>query len=694
MIRRLSLLVHISLMLSTAAMAQMEPDSSLWSLDLPEVVTTAQPLPTDAGSALHQIRVLSAENLEQRGVNNLEQALQQVAGIRLQQDLVLGSSLQIMGLGGQNVQVMVDGVPVIGRQDGNVDLGQINLADVLRIEIVEGPLAVSYGTNALAGVINIITRSSQLSPLEINLQTQVESRAESRISGSAGVQLDDRWLLRASGGFDHFAGWKTQPDNRNYLWNPKDQWFANAALIFRPNPDQRIRLRGSYFDEFVERPGVERRPQFRPYAFDQTFRTVRQDLSATFDGRVGERSYWQAITGFNQFRRTKDAYRINFDEKETITMPEELDTARFSSWMARIQVAFPQRPETWQLQAGLDTRIDWARGARIVGRNGTLGQTQSISDIAGFFKLGYHGFDRLTFELGGRYGYNSAFQPPVIPSFHAKWSIDEQWNWRASYGKGFRSPDLKELYFEFIDINHFILGNPDLEAEYADHVQSTLAFSRTTRRGNTWSGQAMVFYNDLRNRITLYEFVETPDGYAIASDTSTLQFAYFNQDRFYSQGIRFSGELTNDHWHADVQLQTLGMYQPLSETDPQIDRFSYQYSGTATLSYRWEQPFPVECTALAHWQDQLINYFPAVDENGDKVTRQRIQDGFTQVDLTATAAFLQDRFKVTLGARNLLDVQAVGVQGGGGGGAHHGSANNAPISPGISYFFRTSITFR
>ena len=680
MVTKTHILVLIPLVIGWCnyCLGQTKADSSLWSLDLPEVVTTAQPLPTDAKSALHQIRVIQAASLEQRGVTNLEQALQQVAGIRLQQDLVLGSSLQIMGMGGQNVQIMVDGVPVIGRRNGNIDLGQINLDDVLRIEIVEGPLAVSYGTNALAGVINIITRSSQLSPWEWNVQSQLESRSESRISGGVGFQPNDRWLMRAGGGFDRFSGWKTEPDRRNYLWNPKEQWYANAALVFRPTPDQRIRLKGNYFDELVERPGEERRPQYRPYAFDQTFRTVRQDVAATFDGRVGEQSYWQATTAFNQFQRTKDAYRINFEENETITMPDELDTARFSSWMARIQVAFPQKPTTWQVQAGMDTRIDWANGARIVGRNGVLGGTQSIADAAGFFKVGYHGLEQFTFEFGGRYGYNSAYRPPFIPSLHAKWTLNDHWTWRASYGKGFRSPDLKELYFEFIDINHFILGNPDLEAEQADHMQSTLQVDQSDQRGNTWNGQAMVFYNDVRNRITLYEFIETPNGLDIATDTSTFQFAYFNQDRYFSQGIRVGGGVTNDHWRASVQIQTVGMYQPLSEANTDIDRFSYQYSGTGTLSYRWKQPFPVECTAFAHWQDRLISYYPEVDENGQTVSRQREQDGYTQLDLTASATFWQDRLNLTFGARNVLDVQGVGVQGGSGG-AHSGSAHLLPL---------------
>ena len=56
---------------------------------------------------------------------------------------------------------MIDDVAVIGRLNGNIDLSQINLNNVERIEIVEGPLSVEYGTDALAGTINLITKSTE-----------------------------------------------------------------------------------------------------------------------------------------------------------------------------------------------------------------------------------------------------------------------------------------------------------------------------------------------------------------------------------------------------------------------------------------------------------------------------------------------------------------------------------------------------
>lgn len=665
----------------------MPTDSSIWSIQLPEYVTTAQPEPTDARSALHSVRVLKAEELNRRGVTNLAQALEQTIGIRLQQDLVLGSSLTMMGLGGQNIQIMIDGVPIIGRQGGNVDLGQINLDQVLRVELVEGPLGVAYGTNALAGVINIITKSSQLDPYEVQLTHQYESRGESRLAAGAGLKLHPEWLLRVQGGRDHFAGWKADESARAHLWNPKEQYFAEANLVFTPTTDRKIRVQSRWFDEEVSLLGNTRRPQFKPYAIDQFFRTRRTDLALHYEGGIGERGYARLTTGFNRFARQRNMYRVDLEADESAAVTGNQDTSRFDSWMLRGQWAYPRKLDRWQVQAGVDLRYDRGAGDRIIGENGA--DWASMTDLAGFVKFSYRPIDELTLQAGGRYAYNSRYDAPLIPSLHLKYAPSDQWQWRASYGRGFRSPDLKELFFEFIDINHFILGNPNLQAETADHLQSTLTHTRQLAGGQL-DVQAMLFYNDLSNRIALFEYIETPDGLQPAVDTSTLRFSYFNMDRFFTQGARLGLNWQHEDWTIGMQANANGLYNPESAETATINRFSYQWSGNANLSYRFEQGLPWEISAFVHFQDRIITHYPDQDAQGQTVFRERIQNGFTQVDLSLSTRFWSDRISMVVGVRNALNVQQVDISGGGsGGGAHGGGANWAPISPGRSFFVST-----
>jgi len=139
-----------SIIFATTLVAQVsESDSIEWSIDIEDVVVTAQYAPTDSRNALQEIRTITKETIKRRGANNLEQLLSFETNIRINQDAVLGSSMSLGGIGGQNVKIMIDGVPVIGRLNGNVDLSQINLNQVERVEIVEGPLSVYYGTDAL-----------------------------------------------------------------------------------------------------------------------------------------------------------------------------------------------------------------------------------------------------------------------------------------------------------------------------------------------------------------------------------------------------------------------------------------------------------------------------------------------------------------------------------------------------------------
>ncbi|HMQ59990.1 MAG TPA: TonB-dependent receptor plug domain-containing protein, partial [Flavilitoribacter sp.] len=96
-------------------------DTVTWSIDLSDIVVTAQYAPTHAGNAVHKIRVIKAEEIHRQGLNNLGEALSRQLNLRVSTDPTLGNGLKIQGIGGENVQIMIDGVPVIGRLDGNID---------------------------------------------------------------------------------------------------------------------------------------------------------------------------------------------------------------------------------------------------------------------------------------------------------------------------------------------------------------------------------------------------------------------------------------------------------------------------------------------------------------------------------------------------------------------------------------------
>lgn len=122
---------------------------------LNELVITAQFIPVEKEKAIYEIQTIKEEKIIQKGATNLREALNNELTFKTNNGHVNETAITLNGLSGNHVKFMIDGVPVEGRINGNVDLSQINLNEVERIEVIEGPTSVAYGTNALGGVINI-----------------------------------------------------------------------------------------------------------------------------------------------------------------------------------------------------------------------------------------------------------------------------------------------------------------------------------------------------------------------------------------------------------------------------------------------------------------------------------------------------------------------------------------------------------
>lgn len=672
--------------------AQERPsDSITWSVDIEDVVVTAQYAPTDSRSALQDIYTINRETIERRGATNLEQLLQQEANVRINQDLVLGSRITLLGTSGQNVKIMVDGVPVIGRQGGDIDISQINLNNIERVEIVEGPLSVSYGTNALVGVINLVTKKSQLNTWEGRLTTQLEARGENRYALDIGTRIADRLTLRASGGYDVFDGF-SEDTLRSVIWNPKEQWFGDLYAGYRFGDDQRVYYTYSHFDEEVTNLGNVRRPTFKPYAFDDYYLTQRINHALSHEGSVGEHFYWQTTAGYNRFERNKRTLRNNFEEATLEEVDGQQDTSTFSAWMLRSAFASRFADFPVNFQVGMDLRYDEATGKRIQDTLSGRENFASIEDYALFGSVRYQPLDILTLEGGLRYAYNTRYNTPLVPSVQARLGITPDWTLRASYGQGFRSPDLKELFFEFIDINHFIIGNPSLLAERSENWQSSLSFNQRTNQGSI-NFKLKAFYNDFQDKIEIYEYVEDEEGVITpAVDTSTLRYAYFNQDEYRTQGASLVFGYTNGELSLNSNVSVIGFYNPLSAEFTTLDEFTYVLELSNNITYTVPKA-KLELALFLRTVDRLISFYPEITDDGETIAAQRIQDGFTMADFTITKFIWKDHIQLTVGARNLLDIQQVDVSGSGGGGAHSGGTGSAPVGPGRNFFVRASIGF-
>ena len=144
-------------------------------LRMDEVVITAQYAPEKADKSIYRINVINAREIEQKGATNMADLMKTELNMRVSQSSVLGSNLSLQGLGGQYIKFLIDGVPVVGRMNGEIDLNQLNLNNVDHVEIIEGPMSIIYGSNALAGAINVITKENKASALSAQVESYIES---------------------------------------------------------------------------------------------------------------------------------------------------------------------------------------------------------------------------------------------------------------------------------------------------------------------------------------------------------------------------------------------------------------------------------------------------------------------------------------------------------------------------------------
>ena len=479
--------------------------------NLETFVVTAQYKKILQEKSINKVKVIDKEKIDAIGAVNLKDVLLNETNIRINQDNVLGSSMSVQGLSGQNVKILIDGVPIIGRLNGNIDLSQINLNNVERIEIVEGPLAVNYGTNALAGTINIITEKKFSKKYSLSLNNYAETVGQYNTDLFVGYQIKNSSLGLSFGKY-FFDGWdpsdpiyefpraRTADTNRNKQWNPKDQEFSRLdySLVL---DSQSLRLYVNLYKEKITNRGNPRNPYFES-AFDDYYNTIRKDVGLDYE-KSFKNSQLKILSSFNHYKRIKNTFYNDLTTlEEQLTMnSSDQDTILFTQLMSRGNIT--KNLKNIDFQLGYDFNHQSSEGKRIKA------DSNNLTDLALFGSCEYQPVKNLILKPAIRISYNNQYQSPVLPSFNTpvlpSFNIKYEYGkliFRTSYGKGFRSPSLKELYFNFVDINHNIIGNTNLLAEYSNNFTANLQWKNDTKFGNI-KIDGGGFFNDVKNLITL-----------------------------------------------------------------------------------------------------------------------------------------------------------------------------------------------
>ena len=674
---------------SLAAQTKSTLDSIWREIDLDDVVVTAQYVPTHAKNAVHQVRVIKALEIEQQGQNNLAEVLTNQLNLRVSTDPILGNGLQIQGIGGENIQILIDGVPVIGRVNGNIDLSQINLHNVDRIEIIEGALSAQYGSNASGGVVNIITKKSQLPRLKVESRNQYEDIGILNNALSLGAQFGKLYAAVNGVRFEsRFADedslrlyeTRTLPSGDSYRtktnpWNPKLQYGLDGTLRYRWSDSLNLTYQYRYFDEDLVRFGEVRRPQFQPYAFDENYRTLRQDHSLRLESHFNSKWYLNSTMAYNQFDRIKESLRLDIESATTTPIADEQDTTNFTALLHR-SVLSTTFSGSLNGQAGLEAMHETGTGGRIVDSTSAPYDKAVLTNYAAWIGLRLQTAGNMTLSANLRYGHNTKFDHPLIPSFHAQWQPNRQWQLKMSYAHGFRAPSLKELHFNFVDVNHFIIGNPDLQPENSRNASLALNFEPLFGSSQPLTISGRLFYNHIRDRIVLAEF-------------SAAQFNYQNLEEFRTHGINVRLD-----WQVKPALRLKAGYAHtrLSNTFSRANFTGPDYRGFSEWQNELHYDLPGIASRLLvihRFFGRQVRFF----ENTEGIIEEGSLGQYHLLNATLSRNFWGDRLFIAVGAKNLLDTETISLSGQGGGGAHSTTGDSQLLGWGRTLFIRASLTF-
>jgi outer membrane receptor for ferrienterochelin and colicins len=436
-----------------------------------EVVVTGTRTAESVQRATVKTRVVTKEEAEARGATNVAEALSGELGVQVNPGAYdfLGnpSAIQIQGFDLDRVLILEDGERVIGDVGGAIDLSSISLTDVSRIELVTGPTSALYGTNAIGGVVNIITSPPDAEGPSGRARVEGRSRRGVLLEGSAAVRHDDDWLS-LDAGFRRSDGVSLRSDRPDLALPEARRHSLGIRTGTRFGKRVTLVLKGRWLRDHALGLTSQEVPGLGTYLTDLPETTDRFALQAIERLELGGGSQ----LSFSVAQQWVDGTSVK-DRRDSPVDETRFRTQRLTSYEITATIV-DGRERTWVIGArfereSLEQHLDRSEvsGTTVVERSiSEVGKT-NLGSAAGYAQLGWRIGRRLTLLPGVRAEEHTRFGGVVAPRLAAAARVSDQVTLRASFGRGFRAPSAKEYGFVFDHsfLGYTVVGNRDLLPE-------------------------------------------------------------------------------------------------------------------------------------------------------------------------------------------------------------------------------------
>jgi len=474
MTRKSFLFLIAALCMQSAAIAQIHRmerrDSSMTSrtYNLNPVVVTGSGHHQRLKSTTTPVHVLSAQEISEQGISIFDGALVRMMPQVSMAPNSMGTFLRLNGLGNKYILILINGQKLTGDISGNVDLNRINMSRVKRIEVLDGAASSLYGSDAIAGVINIITDQPTQQLVSVTSNTRVSGKGQLTES----VNLDI--FYKGFGSyttFTHDRADSYQNNDLEYVKGSDTQTQRTIAPFFTGYRNNMVGQKFTYSanDHLALNAGMD-------YSYKIT------DRPHTDPNMTGGTDYEMRYKGF----RWNVGGIYKFDRKNSLQADFTVDRFRYgkeyvldtkTQQNGDYVQSKKQRTMEGELKAilglvsggtsivGADWRKEW-----LTATSGNI--QQHVYTLAGYAQHDQQVVRNLTATAGLRYTYHETFGSQLTPKIAVMYAPGN-FRFRATYSAGFRAPGLDELYYHYFSVNRgkaqITFGNKNLKAEKSNY---------------------------------------------------------------------------------------------------------------------------------------------------------------------------------------------------------------------------------
>ena len=613
----------LSIQRDTAVGFLMRPEQNL----LGEVVVTGTRTPKLLKDIPVVTTVISGREIEKTGSMTIADVLQsEIPGVEFGRQMDGQVVMNMQGMGGTDILFLIDGEKMAGESMNNIDYERLDMDNVERVEIVRGAGSALYGSNAVGGVVNIITKEAD-EPWSLNVNGRYGSHNEQRYAATLGF---DRGKFKSTTNASYKFVDTYYLESTDSAGNVVDRApiyggrniNVNQSFRYDFRPGLSLKVRGAFYH------------RERDYSETRKNRYLDGSAGATLDYQIDEKAHLRFNYAFDLYNKN------NFYPVTGITSQEYRNM--YNTGNVQFDYSFS---ETNILSVGaeyfnetlLSNQFDTTENGEWRNYKSHTAVAYAQHDIS--FK------DRYFLVYGLRMDYNSQFRlPHVSPKVSFMYKINPV-SIRLSYAGGFRAPSLKERYSNY-DMGgqgwFIIYGNPDLRPEKSQNATLSLEYARKSA-----SFTATGYYSYTRDKITtVYNERQDTAFYRNAYSSHTAGFdASLMLKLPYGFGIKLSYSYVYDLQRVD------GVNSSYARPHTGVARFDYNYSkGWYRLGVS------LSGRVLSALTQNTISGYAEDPETGLEapVYEQTRYPAYTLWKLNVNQRFM-DAFSLNIGIDNLFD---------------------------------------